>query len=348
METTNPAGGPAPLVSIVVPVFNGAAYLRESLDSILAQTYPRLEVIVMDDASTDETPAIVASYGDRVKSVRQESNKGQFGNVNDGIARATGEFIAVFHADDVYLPRIVEREVEHLLRHPECGAAFCLDIFIDAGGREYGRLSIPPEVRGGKPLAYPVVLNALLAWKNVFLVGPTAMVRASVYREVGPYRGEEFRIASDLEMWVRIARSHPIVVIEEYLLRYRHGHGNSTQSYYHLRDEVERYFRIMDLALEGGGRALASSEALAGYEAHRAQDHVMVAVNRYIRGELDRSAHALAGASAARLLASPRIQRWRMLVLFVLLRILVRLPRIGAVADAFYRRWHAPRRGAPG
>jgi glycosyltransferase involved in cell wall biosynthesis len=300
----------------------------------------------MDDASTDNTPEIVASYGARLKSFRQQDNKGQFGNVNDGLARANGEFIAVYHADDVYQPEIVEHEVAFLRRHPECGAAFCLDIFIDANGREYGRLSIPAAVRGGEPLDYPVVLNTLLTYKNVFLVGPTAMVRASAYREVGPYRGEEFRIASDLEMWVRIAQHYPIGVIEHYLLRYRHGHGNSTQNYYQLRDEPERYFRIMDLALEAGGRVHATREALAGFEAHRAEDFVMLAVNRYIRGDVGRAAEALSNASASRLLASPRIQRIRMTILYLALKVLVRLPRIGLVADVFYRRWRAPRHGA--
>jgi hypothetical protein len=253
--------------------------------------------------------------------------------------------VAVYHADDVYLPQIVEREVAFLRGHPECGAAFCLDIFIDAMGSEYGRLSIPTPLRGGRPLSYPVVLNALLEYKNVFLVGPTAMVRASVYSEVGPYRGDEFGIASDLEMWVRIAQRHPIGIVEEYLLRYRHGHGNSTQTYYHLRDEPERYFRILDLALQAGGRALATPAALAAFEAHRAQDFLMVAVNLYVRGDLRRAAQMLANASVSRLVASSRIQVARMLVLLFALKALVCLPRIGLVADAFYRRWHAPRRG---
>src|SRR5260221_12749047 len=103
-----------PLVSIVVPVFNGARYLRESLDSIVQQSYPRIEELVMDDASTDATPEIVSSYGNRVKSHRQPCNRGQFGNVNDGIAMAQGEIIALHHADDVYAPSIFGKEVEFL------------------------------------------------------------------------------------------------------------------------------------------------------------------------------------------------------------------------------------------
>src|SRR5882672_1963255 len=84
-----------PLVSIVVPVFNGERYLRESLDSILAQTYSRTEIIVMDDASTDGTAEIIASYGGRISHYRQPQNRGIYGNMNDGIAGSQGELIAI-------------------------------------------------------------------------------------------------------------------------------------------------------------------------------------------------------------------------------------------------------------
>src|SRR5215216_4504313 len=116
-----------PLVTIAVPVYNGARHLRESLDSILGQTYPRTEVIVLDDASTDETPAITASYGARIRLVRNSKNLGGFGNMNAGIRLATGSLFAIYHADDVYEPAIVEREVAFLESHPKLGAVFCLD-----------------------------------------------------------------------------------------------------------------------------------------------------------------------------------------------------------------------------
>jgi glycosyltransferase involved in cell wall biosynthesis len=333
-----------PLVSIIVPVYNGEKYVRASLDSILAQTYPRIEVLVMDDASTDSTPDIVASYGNRVTHIRQPQNRGQFDNVNDGIERAQGEYIAVYHADDIYSPQIVEREVAFLQYHSKAGAVFCLDIFIDAVGREYGRLEIPREIRELDLLPYPVVLNKLLEYKNTFLVGPSSMVRASVYREVGGYRGDEFQIASDLEMWVRIARKYPIGIIDEHLFHYRHGHGNLSQKYYHLRTELERYFKIMDLQLEEGGRALARPDALAAYEAHRAEDRLMLAINYYILGQRDQAEAVLTKVQAKQILASPKIQRGRLLLLFFALNGLVRLPRIQLFSDLFYRRWHGRKR----
>jgi glycosyltransferase involved in cell wall biosynthesis len=125
---------PSRLVTVLVPVFNGAQYLRESLDSILHQTYPHLEVIVLDDASTDQTPEVIASYGEAVRSIRQPENRGIYENANAGIAAAQGEMVAIYHADDVYHPTIVEREVDFLLRYPEVGAVFCADVFVNAEG----------------------------------------------------------------------------------------------------------------------------------------------------------------------------------------------------------------------
>jgi len=328
-----------PLVSIIVPVFNGERYLRESLESILAQTYPRTEIFVMDDASTDGTAGVVAAFGERVKYHRQETNRGIYGNANDGIAMAHGEFIAIYHADDIYDARIIEREVDFLERHPEAGAIFCQAIFIDPGRNERGRLEIPQEVRGGRPLPYAVVFNALLKHKNTFLTCPSSMVRASVYRDVGVYRDAEFRNTSDMEMWLRIARKYPIGVLEEYLFRYRYGHGNSAQRYRRLRTDPERYFRIMDLYLEKGDSAIATAEALAGHEAHRAEDHLMRAINFYILGELDQAREVLRLVRPGSILGSPTVLRARLVMLYGGLQCLVRLPRANFLAEAFYRRW---------
>jgi glycosyltransferase involved in cell wall biosynthesis len=330
-----------------VPVYNGATYLRESLDSLLRQTYPRVEILVFDDASTDATPEILASYGDRIRVVRQRTNRGIYGNANDGIAAARGEFVAIYHADDVYEPAIVEREAAFLVRHPEAGAVFCLDIFIDAQGREYDRLRLPPEIRGRGLLPYETVLNGILRYRNRFLVCPSAMVRSAVYREVGPYRDREFGIGSDLEMWLRIARRHPLGMLEEYLIRYRHFHGNASQKHHHLRTTEEETFRIVDLDLDDGGRTVAKADALAAHEGHRAEDRLRIAVAHYINGDAAQARAALAAIRARAILGGANIQKGRLLVLLVAFRILSRFPRSRWASDLFYRRWFVKRPPRP-
>jgi glycosyltransferase involved in cell wall biosynthesis len=329
------------LVSIIVPVYNGERYLRESLDSILAQTYSNVEVLVMDDASTDRTAEILSSYGSRIRCYRQPANRGIYGNMNDGIGMVRGEYIAIYHSDDVYNPTIVEREAAFLRQHPEAGAVFCSDIFIDPEGRERGRLKLVPEVRGNQPLPYQVILNALLSYKNRILRCPSCMTRASVYADVGTYRDQEFRNTSDLEMYLRISRRYSIGILEEHLFRYRWGHGNSGQRYRHLRTDPDRYFPIMEKYLAEGGRALASPETLAAFTAHFAEDRLIATVNHYILGNRHEARAVLRQISPRRILGSRRIQRWRLLLLFCILQILVRVPRLGLIAEAFYRNWHA-------
>jgi Glycosyl transferase family 2 len=329
-----------PLVSIIVPVYNGEKYVRESLDSILAQTYPHTEILVMDDASTDGTPAILQSYAGRIRVVRQPQNRGIYANANDGIAMARGEYIAVYHADDVYEPVMVEREVEFLERYREAGAVFSSMTFIGPRSEEFGQLELPPAVRGSRPLDFTVIFNALLHRTNQILMCPTAMVRAAVHRDVGVYRQDQFRNTSDMEMWLRISQKYPIGILEERLLRYRHFHDSSSLRYHKLRTETGRYFRIMDLYLEQGGKAVATRSALAAHEAHRAQDLLMVATSNYILDRRDDAKAMLSQVRAGRILGSSEIQRARMFTLYVLLQGLVRLPRLGFVADVFRRRWH--------
>lgn len=349
---TAPAAAPEradPLVSVIVPAYNAAKFLRESLDSILAQTYRNVEVIVVDDASTDETPAIIASYGATVRSFRQPVNQGTFENTNVGISLARGEHIAVYHADDVYDTEIVEQEVGFLAAHPDVGAVFCLDVFVDAANRAYGRLELPGELRGLGVLSYDRVLNGLLRYKNCFLTCPGAMVRAAVYRELGTYRQPQFGIAADLEMWVRIARRYPLGLLEEHLFRYRHFHGNWTQRYNHLRTSPEKFFTVMDFYLDNGARDLAVDDALDAYEAHRDEDRLFLAVSHYVRGDLGAARAVLAEIRVARIARGSTAQRGRLVILIVAFRLLSRLPRVSAFADLFFDRWfvkHAPRPAA--
>jgi glycosyltransferase involved in cell wall biosynthesis len=300
-----------------------------------------VELLVMDDASTDATPEILAAYGSRLMHVRQPKTRGIYGNANDGIAMARGEYVAIYHADDVYEPTIVERGVSLFRAYPEVGAVFCKDVFIDAFGRQVGRLALPPEVGGGGPLSYAVVLNALLKYQNRFLRCPTAMVRASVYRTVGGYRDTEFFNTSDLEMWLRIARQYPIAILDEYLLRYRRGHDSSSRRYHHLRTDPGRHFQIMDLYLREGGRELATQDSLAAHEAHRAEDTLLRAVNLYILGQTEHARRVVNDVRMWGLLGSPMVQRYRLLALLLVMHVFTRLPRMPLAAQLFYQRWHA-------
>jgi GT2 family glycosyltransferase len=329
----------APGVTIVVPVYNGAKHLRECLDSLVNQTWRHRDILVMDDASTDETPRIVEGYGKQVDVVRQVRNRGQFQNVEDGIARARGRYVAVYHADDVYDPEIVAREVAFLEAHPDVGTVFCLDRFLDEAGREYGRLTLPASLRGRTILDYPTVLNGILEFKNVFLPTPGAMARIDCYRAVGGFR-TEFGSAADLDMWLRLARHSPVGVLEEHLFGYRHSAGSQGQSYQALRTDPENYFAVMARHLDENPRAVVTPVARRAHAAHRAVDHLRAAVNGYILGRLDRGRSAWRAVRVRDLLGSRRIRRPRHLVLWVVLGILFVLPRLPAAAHLLHWRYY--------
>ena len=333
-----------PLVTIVVPAYNAAQFLHEALDSILKQTYDNTEIILLDDASTDATPDIAAEYAGAITYIRQPNNLGIYDNVNVGIVRARGDFIATYHADDIYLPTIVERQVSYFNAHEEVGAVFCSDIFIDAEGMEYARLALPPEVRGEKPLDYQTVFNAMLTYRNRFLVSPTMMVRASVHRDVGLYDQTQYHNTSDLEMWLRIARRYPIAILESHLMKYRHFHGSSSQRYHRLRTEPENFFRILDACFARGDRALATPRSLVNYEAHRSQDRLMNAISCYIKGQMSEGQRAMRDVQLGVILRATQVQKWRLLVLTAAMWLLLRMPRIETLAKLMHERWHVKRR----
>ena len=196
---------------------------------------------------------------------------------------------------------------------------------------------------------FRTIFNGLLHYTNHFLMCPTAMIRASVYQDVGVYNQAVFCNTADMEMWLRISRKYPIGILEERLLRYRHFHDSSSLRYHRLRTEPGRYYTIMDMYLDQGARGIATPDALAAHEAHRAEDLLMITTSNYILDNRPKAREILSRIRLQHLLGSPRIQRGRLFILYLILRVLMRLPRISAVAGVFNERWHnkkQPRRTA--
>ncbi|MCL4499638.1 MAG: glycosyltransferase family 2 protein, partial [Chloroflexi bacterium] len=120
---SQPAGvaSQGPLVSVIIPFYNGEVYISEALDSALHQTYRNVEIIVVDDASTVDPKPRLASYGDRIFYIRRSSNGGVAASRNTGIRASHGEFIAFLDQDDLWLPERLARSVDELRNAPELG-----------------------------------------------------------------------------------------------------------------------------------------------------------------------------------------------------------------------------------
>ncbi len=274
-------------VSICVPAYNAEHTVGEALGSILAQTYQNIEVVVVDDGSSDRTAEVVHSFKDsRVNYFHNPQNLGGFQTMNKAILLSKGELVAVYHADDIYEPTIVEKEVAYLQSKPDVGAVFSLDHFIDQEGHVYGGATMPSEFRGKEFLKYEEVFPFLMRYKNILFCCPTFMVRQNVLNVVGLFNAEKYDIAADLELWLRISRQFSVGILDERLMYYRHTKAQWSSRYKRLRTTPEMFFTIMDdyIAMDRWSQRLSPKEFIE-YAFHRCDDETFRAVNWVIQGE---------------------------------------------------------------
>jgi glycosyltransferase involved in cell wall biosynthesis len=193
-----PLPNPAPLVSVVLPTYNGSRFIAASIESCLNQTYPHFELIVVDGGSTDDTLAIVARVADtRVRVMQQPSNSQRLpGALNLGFAHASGEFYTWTQDDDVYMPEAIEVLVGALVAQPEAGLAYAGMWFIDEKGKVIGAPNLgPPEH---------------LYWTNS--IGHCFLYRRSVAERVGAY-DFEYLMAEDNQYWMRVFKQATITQV---------------------------------------------------------------------------------------------------------------------------------------
>jgi len=208
-----------PRVTVLMPVRDGERWLRQAVESALAQTMPDLELLVVDDGSGDATPRIVAGYAERDRRVRllTQAPEGLVAALNRGLAAAAAPLIARLDADDIALPQRLERQLDHLARHPDIVLLGSWAEEIDDEGRTTGQLRPPAE---GAVLA-----DQLLAM-NPF-IHSTVTFRTATVRGLGGYRAA-FEAAEDDELWQRMAEAGRVAILPEALIRYRAHQANVT------------------------------------------------------------------------------------------------------------------------
>jgi len=208
----NRAGTQLPLVSVVLPVYNGAAYLREAIDSILAQTYSTFELIIINDGSKDDSASIIAQFDDpRIRTFSQ-ANQGLAATLNRGIGLAQGAYIARQDQDDISLPQRLEKQVAFLQAHPEHGmVGSWAGIMVGERG----------TTRAHRHPADDLSLKFELLFTNPF-VHSSMMIRREVFSTVGIYATDASRQPpEDFELWSRVARAYKVANVPEILVTYR-------------------------------------------------------------------------------------------------------------------------------
>ena len=234
--TSSSAEGPAERVTIVVPVYNRAGrLLSEALDSVLSQDHPNLEVLAIDDGSTDETPQVLAAYAERHPGRfrwTQQENRGQAATLNRGLEMAEGPLLGYLSSDDILLPGAVTRLAAELEQNPDAVLAYPAYQVIDETGEVIDTMA-PPE--------YSRVESVRL---QDTIVGPGALFRAEAVRRAGPLR-TDLRYLADKELWLRLSQVGPFVRVAEPLACWRR-HGGALTVAEQGREMAEERLRILD------------------------------------------------------------------------------------------------------
>jgi glycosyltransferase involved in cell wall biosynthesis len=270
-----------PLVSICIPVFNGERTIAKTIDSILNQTYKNIEIFIVDNCSTDSTVKIVQKFTDsRIHLILNDIHLpcAEY-NWNRCFQHAQGEFMAIFHADDIYLPHMVSRQVETFKKYPMVGCIFTQGDIIDENDTIIGEFKLPPEMRDSEPHSYPEILGSALENADFFPC-PTAMFRRDLYRELAPFRYDQFGSASDFDMWLRAALRAPVIILNEKLINYRVSKIQGSFGINKLRTCESDFFKVMDYHLErNGDNGLISVHSVNSYEISRMGDQIIRAWN---------------------------------------------------------------------
>ena len=289
----NDCGYAQPLVSICIPVYNAEKTVASTLQSIIGQTYQNLEILVVDNASTDGTLKIIKEFEDpRIKIYRNDLNIGCEANWNRCIDLAAGEYIAIFHADDLYMPNIVEKQVLAFLENKDIGAVFALATYINVRGQPRGEYRIPLCLKRKQIYHFQEIFIATLKYINIFFT-PSCMVKGQIYKEMRAFDYKRFSTAADLDMWLRISEKTPVAILHEKLMSYRLSQQQVHYPYNLSHTEEVAFFKVMDYWLLYRCINLEIPPgALSSYEFMRDIDKITRSINYLIKGD-DRAAKYL-------------------------------------------------------
>ncbi len=294
------------MISVVIPTHNRAAFLPEAIESALAQTHPEREVIVVDDASTDGTGAILTRFGTRIRALFQQNSERAAAR-NNGIRHARGEIIALLDSDDAWLPEHLESCWKLLRDNPRLGVAFAGSYLIDGQGRTLGRM---PIRRQEGALFEKIVSSFSSGGCNASscLIRRDILLKAGLFNENRALCGSE-----DWELWARLAALTQIAPTDRYTVKVR-THAQQTSA------NAERMSASMQLAL----RTVLDNPALAARTAGLRRQaecsmHTVIATGYYGCKDMRRARAHLGKA----LRAYPAGLFTNRLIIFTLLRSLL-------------------------
>ncbi|MFI4911316.1 MAG: glycosyltransferase family 2 protein [Sedimentisphaeraceae bacterium JB056] len=240
-------------ISAVIPAYNNGKYISRAIESVLSQTYPVCEVIVVDDGSTDETKAVVAEFGDQVRYIYKE-NGGASSARNAGIMAAKGEWIAFLDSDDQWLENRVNDQVELLSRNPSLNwvcSNYITCLCLNGQQSPYNPVRKVDRILNGSESInyYNAFINGILTWTGTMLIKRSTLVESGCF-------DPDLRVGEDLDMWWRIACRWPEigVVAEPGAIYHMQVEGSITKAKFPAALYCELILRHRGIAEEYGHR----------------------------------------------------------------------------------------------
>lgn len=247
-------------VTVIIPAYNVSAFIKEAVNSALSQTWSELEVIIVDDGSTDGTLQLAKSIADSRLTVLSQKNQGSSAARNTGLQLARGNLVAFLDGDDLWAPTKLEEQIGIFKANANIDLVFTLSKIIDETGGDTGRKSVP--------VAGLISLRQLMV-ENVVNNGSAVMLRRSALNAVGPF-DVDLPSCVDYDLWLRIAalRANNIYCIPHHLTRYRMRDGQITKNW-----------RRMEA---GWSRVIEKLEVMAPNELRQLRHQIMGNMYRYL------------------------------------------------------------------
>lgn len=192
------------LVSVIIPTYNRANFLPEAIDSVLAQTFKKIELIIIDDGSTDNTDEIIKKYEGCLTYVKQK-NLGVSAARNHGISIANGNFIGLLDSDDIWLPEKLTKQIALFQKYPDTGMAGGGCKYVNQKNQEVGRPLIPAENITNCELEIYTAMPGSIS---------NCLIKKSVLDKIG-YFNEEYAVSEDRDLYMRISRNYPVRAVQE-------------------------------------------------------------------------------------------------------------------------------------
>jgi glycosyltransferase involved in cell wall biosynthesis len=226
-------------VTVIIPSYNREKYICETIDSALSQTYENIEIVVVDDGSTDRSREILEGYGNRILLLEHEgrSNRGQASAINLAMRSARGKYVAILDSDDIWTVDKIEKQVDYLERHPEIGIVYGNGYAIDENGKILYKLIPPGHREDSDP--------SRMLLECHFNIPSNALVRRTAFDQAGEF-DETLRSSQDHDMAIRLLEVTKAAFLDEPVWYYRRH--PDTQSTKHTKRRWMNGFKILDKA----------------------------------------------------------------------------------------------------